>query len=105
MEDEPKGACYVTAHITAFPGKGEALRDVMRANIPLVRAEDGCLRYDLLCAADDPDFLMFNELWRDRAALDAHLASPHMLTYREKSSPLIAGRKLYVWNAVDVGTY
>ena len=48
---------------------------------------------------------MFNELWRDRAALDAHLASPHMLTYREKSSPLIAGRKLYVWNAVDVGTY
>ena len=35
MEDEPMEACYVTAHITAFPGKGEALRDVMRANIPL----------------------------------------------------------------------
>ncbi len=93
--------CYVTAHVTAHPGKGDELRKVMVANIPLVRAEEGCLRYDLLCSPDNPEQLMFNEAWTDRDALDAHLASAHMRAYAEKSEPLIAGRTLYLWNAVD----
>ena len=93
--------CYVTAHITAQPGKGKELREIMVANIPLVRAEKGCLRYDLLCSPDNPDLLLFNEAWEDRAALDAHLVSAHMRAYHGKSESLIAGRAVYLWNAVD----
>lgn len=94
--------CYVTAHITALEGKGGDLQRLMVANIPLVRAEEGCLRYDLLRDSENPDLLMFNEAWRDRAALDAHLATPHMRAYHEKSAPLIAERELFLWEAVDV---
>ena len=97
------GACYVTARIRAFSGKGEALQKIMLRNIPLVRKEEGCLRYELLRAPDNPDLLMFNETWRDRKALEAHLSTPHMLRYREETAPLIEERKLYIWEPVDCG--
>lgn len=43
-----------------------------------VRSEDGCLQYDYHISCEEPDTVVLLEKWRDAAALEAHLAQPHM---------------------------
>ena len=38
--------------------------------------DDGCLRMELLHVSDGSGRLVLSELWRDRAAIDAHRAKP-----------------------------
>ena len=48
-------------------------RELVRASA----AEDGCASYTLNRKVDDPQDYCFVEVWRDRAALEAHQASAH----------------------------
>lgn len=95
--------CYVTARVTAKPGLGPALQAEMERNIPLVRAEQGCLRYDLLTLSGQPDVFLYTEVWEDEAALKAHAASPHMAAYRERTRELTEGPSIVeIWSAANV---
>ena len=38
--------------------------------------DDGCLRMEVLRACDDSGRVVLFELWRDRAAIEAHRAKP-----------------------------
>lgn len=38
--------------------------------------DDGCLRMEILTPQGEPHRLLLSELWRDRAALDAHGNAP-----------------------------
>jgi quinol monooxygenase YgiN len=40
--------------------------------------EDGCISYRFFTSADDPNAGLLLEHWRDAAALDAHMAQPHV---------------------------
>lgn len=53
-------------------------REAIVAMVRASRAEDGCIEYGFAQDLTDPDVLYLVERWRDRAALDAHSASPHM---------------------------
>ena len=44
-----------------------------------VRGEDGCLQYDYHLSCEKPDTVVLLEKWRDAAALERHLAQPHMV--------------------------
>jgi quinol monooxygenase YgiN len=65
---------------TAWFGAGKlaGLRDALARNIETTRAEAGCLAYNYGVDLGDPDLLIVSEQWRDEAAIDAHMASPHM---------------------------
>jgi autoinducer 2-degrading protein len=39
--------------------------------------EPGCMRFDVLQDASDPNHYYFYEVYRDEAALEAHRAAPH----------------------------
>ena len=39
--------------------------------------ENGNIAYELVQGIDDPTQFTFIEKWRDQAAIDAHMASPH----------------------------
>lgn len=65
--------------ITTLPGRGREQREAYERLAPLVRAEEGCLRYDLHGVADDPDRFVLIEEWTSKAALAAHDATPHMI--------------------------
>ncbi len=45
------------------------------------RKEEGCLSYAFSRAIEDPDVMRIAEVWKDQAALDAHMASPHMAEF------------------------
>ena len=57
-------------------------REAIVAMVRASRAEDGCLEYGFAQDLTDPDVLYLVERWRDRAALDAHSASPHMAQFK-----------------------
>ena len=59
-------------------GEIDRLRDGMKANILATRAEDGCEHYAYAVDVADPNLLHVSERWRDEAAIDAHMATPHM---------------------------
>ena len=64
--------------VTARPEMREELASVLQALVAPTRAEAGCINYDFHVDAADPCVFVFYENWTDRAALDAHLAMPHL---------------------------
>lgn len=61
-------------------------REAIVAMVRASRAEDGCIEYGFAQDLTDPDVLYLVERWRDRAALDAHSASPHMDAFKRAMS-------------------
>ena len=90
--------CFVTAFITAKKEHAADLEAAALSNLAAVRAEDGCLSYEFHRSADTPGAFLFYEAWRDRAALTAHAAAPHMQTYREKIKDFLAApTDVHIW--------
>jgi len=96
---------HVVAVITTKPGQREAVLAAVRANLPAVRAEKGCIEYGPAIDADGigpfqtkagPDTLFVIEKWEDAAALKAHAAAPHMAAYAAKVKDMIASRVIHV---------
>lgn len=83
-------AIVLNVHMQAAPGKGPELLQHLSALLAPTRKEPGCLEYALHTDPEDADRFMFYEVFRDQAALDAHIAAPYFqafLKYREASSP------------------
>lgn len=96
---------HVVAIITAKAGRRETILEAFRANIPAVRAEDGCVEYGPTIDAGGlgsfqtrlgPDTFVVIEKWRDAQALKAHAAAPHMAAYASKVKDMIASRVIHV---------
>jgi len=64
--------------VTARPETREELAKLLAAQVAPTRAEAGCINYDFHVDAADPCVFVFYENWTSRAALDAHLAMPHL---------------------------
>ena len=101
---------HVIAIITAKPGLREQVLAIARANIPAVRAEDGCIEYSLATDAEGmgsfqtkfgADTFVFVEKWRDAAALKAHAAAPHMAAYGAKVKDMLSGRVIHVLSPAE----
>jgi quinol monooxygenase YgiN len=80
----------VIATLKAKPGQEDALRQALLALIPTTRQEEGCLNYDLHRSTDNPAVFVFYENWTSKAALDAHLAKPHLAAFMSQADTLLA---------------
>ena len=54
-----------------------------------VRDEPGCLRFEVLQDASDPDTYYFFEVYADEAALNAHRETPHFAVWNEASKEVL----------------
>jgi quinol monooxygenase YgiN len=94
----------VLASISVKPGCREKFLAIFKANVPAVKAENGCVEYTpaidiptgLPPQTLDADLVTIIEKWSSLDALRAHLAAPHMATYREKVKDLVQGVTLKV---------
>lgn len=77
--------------ITTQPGSGDQQRAAFARLAPLVRAEAGCLQYDLYSVHGDPDRFVLLELWASREDLAAHGTAPHMVEAARASHGFRAG--------------
>lgn len=96
---------HVIAVITAKPGMRENILQLFRANVPAVRAEQGCIEYGAAVDADPalpfqtkygPDTFLVVEKWESMDALKAHAAAPHMAAYAGKTKEYIASRVIHI---------
>jgi quinol monooxygenase YgiN len=72
----------VAGTVRVPPENLNALRPHMAAMLAASRAEDGCLTYSYAIDVEDPGLIRVFELWRDRAALEAHFRAQHLADWR-----------------------
>ncbi|MHA6765497.1 putative quinol monooxygenase [Streptacidiphilus sp. PAMC 29251] len=77
--------------ISTQPGRGAEQVAAFAALAPVVRAEPGCLRYDLHAVDREPDRFVLFEEWASKQALDAHDASAHMVAADAANKAFRAG--------------
>ncbi|MFJ8041707.1 putative quinol monooxygenase [Kitasatospora sp. NPDC096147] len=77
--------------ITTRPGHAAEQIAAFERLAPVVRAEQGCLQYDLHAVEGDPDRFVLLELWASEQALAAHDVTPHMLAADAESPAFRAG--------------
>ena len=96
---------HVIAVITAKPGQRATILAHFNANVPAVRAENGCFEYGAAVDLDPalkfqtaygPDSFVVVEKWESSQALLAHAAAPHMAAYAAKTRELIANRAIHI---------
>ncbi len=75
--------------LRARTGAREELLTALRENAAASILEPGCLRFDVVADAGDPDRVSLYELYRDEAAFDAHKATPHFARWREVAAACV----------------
>src|SRR5262245_50639835 len=96
-----KNPLNITASFQARPGKEKELRDALIGLLAPTRKEAGCLSYDLHQSADDPARLLMYETWRDKAAIDAHMISPHVQKFAPRVGGLCAeAPQILIWERI-----
>lgn len=96
---------HVIAVITTKPGQRAAVLGAFKANVPNVRAEQGCIEYVATVDAEPalgnqtefgPHTFVVIEKWESHEALQAHFKAPHMAAYADKIRDLVANRVIHV---------
>jgi quinol monooxygenase YgiN len=96
---------HVLAIITAKPGMRGRILEAFNANVPTVRAEQGCIEYRPAVDAEGagaiqtrlgPDSFVVIEKWESLEALRAHGASSHMAAYAAATRDLVQSRVIHV---------
>ena len=91
----------VTVEFTIAPGQWDAFLPLMVENARRSRADEpGCRHFDVCADAARPGVVFLYELYDDRAAFDAHLATPHFKTFAAATQPMIAARNIGTWQRV-----
>jgi quinol monooxygenase YgiN len=76
--------------ITAKPGRGPDVEQVLRILAAATHAEPGCLLFSLQQGMRDPDVFLTVEKWDSLDSLEAHLASDHLAEAIESTRHLLA---------------
>jgi len=84
----------VVAHFTAKPGKEAALLEVLRGLLEPTRKEAGCLRYELNQEIENPAAFTFAEKFTNREAFEAHVKTPYVKNFGERSGDLVESRQV-----------
>jgi quinol monooxygenase YgiN len=100
---------HVIATIKVKPGMRETYLGILKANVPNVLAEKGCIAYVPTVDVESgipvqvdlrSDVVTLVEAWESLSDLQAHLKTPHMLDYREKVKDLVKNISLHVLSPV-----
>ena len=96
---------HVIATIKVKSGMRETYLVILKANVPNVLAEKGCIAYVPTVDVESgipvqvdlrADVVTLVETWESLADLQAHLKTPHMLAYREKVKNIVKNISLHV---------
>lgn len=88
---------HVVATVELKQGCRQAYLDVFLPNVPSVKAEKGCLRYEPTIEEETDiaihekagdDVVTIIEAWESIDALKQHFTEPHMMAYRDKVKDL-----------------
>ena len=85
----------ILARWVAAEGNEEKVAEGLRDYVPMVLTEPGCIAFDVYRGIDNPRLFVLVELYADRAAVDAHIASDHFNEVAVKElRPLLESREV-----------
>ena len=80
----------IVANIHANPDRIGLVKAELEKLIPVTRAEEGCINYDLHQDNDDPAHFTFYENWESRELWQDHMRAPHLAAYMEATDGAVA---------------
>jgi (4S)-4-hydroxy-5-phosphonooxypentane-2,3-dione isomerase len=84
----------ITVTFELVPGHRDRFLELVRENAATsLRAEPGCRRFDVLIPERE-DAVFLYEIYTDRAAFDAHLASDHFKAFNEATTRMVAAKTI-----------
>lgn len=60
--------------------------------------EPGCHAFDVWTSSEKPNVVFLHEIYADRAAFDAHLASSHFRAFDTATAPMVAAKRVTLWD-------
>lgn len=93
---------YLIATLKIKPGSLPAILEGVAPCIEGTRKEPGNISYDLHQSVTDENTLVFVERWEDRASLEAHFETPHLIAWREAGEQFFLDRKIEIITPEDV---
>jgi quinol monooxygenase YgiN len=91
----------LTAYIEVAPAERETISAALAKVITATRAEDGCHEYGCYEDTQQPGRYVFIERWRDKVALDRHMATPHMAAWMKVAGPRLRSAVGFVYDGVS----
>lgn len=76
----------VIANVHARPGQADLVKAELEKLVPLTRAEEGCINYDLHQDNSDPAHFVLYENWESREVWEVHKGGAHLRQYMEATS-------------------
>ncbi len=91
----------VTVEFEIDPARFDEFLPLMKENALRSRVDEpGCRQFDVCVDDTRRGIVYLYELYDDRAAFDAHLASPHFIAFAAAAQPMITRRTLETWRRI-----
>ena len=92
----------VTVEFVAKADHVEAFRSAMIENARASRErEPGCRQFDVCSDPSDPAIVFLYEIYDDRAAFDAHVASAHFRVFDDRVRDWVARKTVRIYARID----
>lgn len=85
----------IVANIKVVPGKVDLVKGELEKLLPITRAENGCLQYDLHQDNENPGHFLFYENWESRELWQVHMTAPHLADYLKATEGAVAEFTVY----------
>jgi len=83
------------AELEIDPSQLPAYRDALKEEVATsIRAEPGVLKLYAVSVRDQPSQIRILEVYRDQAAYESHLQSPHFKKYKAETQGMVKSLKL-----------
>jgi autoinducer 2-degrading protein len=87
------------------PGALAAFRRLIDENAcSSAQTEPGCRRFDVLVPSGETDRVVLYEIYDDRAAFAAHVASAHFAKFQAESGELVSTKSVFEYDLVCEGS-
>ena len=93
----------VVATVKVKPEDQERALEILEGVIAASHGEDGCIKYTLHRANNEPGAFSIVEVWRSQADLEAHFQEPHMAAIAEAFEMLSEPPQILFCEPVSVG--
>lgn len=76
----------IIANVHARPGQVDLVKAELKKLVPLTRAEEGCINFDLHQDNNDPAHFFLYENWASREVWEAHKGGAHLREYMDATA-------------------
>jgi len=87
---DPMSKLTIVANIHAKADQIDLVKAELLKLVPITRAEEGCINYDLHQDNENPAHFTFYENWESRDLWQTHMSAPHLAAYMAATDGAVA---------------